>query len=104
MAEYGNVKGNRMITMSHVYDIVGRQPDYMKMDIEGFEWLLLPSLMASDPENLPVQIQVELHRRLPSSLSEIMGNIKERYSIVKRHDNPFCRHCSEILLVLTDHL
>lgn len=101
---YGLVKGNRMITLSHVFDIVGGRPDYLKADIERYEWQLLPSMMASNPEHLPVQIQVEIHQVFPSSLSQLFQMLRKQYSVVKRHDNPFCPSCSEVLLVLTKRL
>jgi hypothetical protein len=85
-AGYSQVEGNRMITMSHVYNIVGGQPDYTKMDIEGFEWQLLPSIMASDQQSydLPAQIQVEIHQQFPSSLSEMIANLREQHDFIQQ--------------------
>uniref|UniRef100_A0A7S3SJ10 Methyltransferase domain-containing protein n=2 Tax=Choreotrichia TaxID=141411 RepID=A0A7S3SJ10_9SPIT len=86
---------------------------FLKMDVEGFEYGALRSMMKS-PSSLPKQIALELHYKtqFPDlswfgrhlSAGEIALFAEElfqvgSYQVVDRNDNPHCLHCSEILLV-----
>mmetsp|Transcript_55625 Transcript_55625/g.136510 ORF Transcript_55625/g.136510 Transcript_55625/m.136510 type:complete len:412 (+) Transcript_55625:187-1422(+) len=86
---------------------------HVKMDIEGFEWPVLSSMLRSlEPHELPGQLSVEVHYRtqfphLPwygrnKALGEI-GALADAlfvgggYMLADRHDNPYCKHCSEVV-------
>jgi hypothetical protein len=88
-------------------------PTFLKMDVEGFEYGVLRSMM-KHPSILPDQIALELHyqTQFPDiswfgrylSAGEIATVAEELfkvggYQVVDRHDNPYCKHCTEILLV-----
>ena len=92
------------------------------MDIEGFEWTVLPEVLRAPAERLPRQIAVEIHlathcfRRVPhfpgkggvchlaahdAKLKELRSEMRARgYLMIDRNDNPFCGHCSEVLFAL----
>ena len=87
-------------------------PDVLKMDIEGFEWDVLPAL-ASSPALLPATISLELHYltqmrdikwygrlRTPPEIAAWMDFMFTRggYVLVDRRDNSRCLHCSEIVI------
>ena len=91
-----------------------RPPVALKMDIEGYEWSILTQL-AVDSELLPLSISLELHymtskkyvgldwrfrSRSPYEIGAFMDFMFTRggYSLVDRHDNMFCKHCSEIVI------
>jgi hypothetical protein len=94
-------------------------PDFVKMDIEGFEWSVIPSML-SDSSILPDQIAFELHfstyrdlslgwAKRSKSAEEIAVFIDQlyrlgRYFVVDRNDNPHCSHCSELLVARDPHL
>lgn len=74
---------------------------------------MLSDLVASEPENLPETISLELHfqtqmptlhwygrLRTPYEIAAYMDHLFTRggYVLVDRNDNPFCRHCSEIVI------
>ena len=95
---------------------------FLKMDIEGFEWTVLPEVLRAPAERLPRQIAVEIHlatgcgRRAPhfpgkgrvcrlaahdAKLKELRSEMRARgYLLIDRNDNPFCGHCSEVLFAL----
>ena len=91
-----------------------RQPPYVvKMDIEGFEYQVLESLVQSDPALLPRSISLELHYKTYMTDLPWYGRLKSPYELfmfmqhmlfwghyvlVDRHDNDLCRSCSEIVL------
>ena len=97
---------------------------FLKMDIERFEWTVLPEVLRAPAERLPRQIAVEIHlathcfRRVPhfpgkggvchlaahdAKLKELRSEMRARgYLMIDRNDNPFCGHCSEVLFVLED--
>lgn len=86
-------------------------PTFLKMDIEGYEFPVLRSIIDSGV-NIPLQIAVEIHLdRLEGghfgnpnvASSELIAFMEELYhfggyALLDRHDNPHCPHCSEILL------
>jgi hypothetical protein len=88
-------------------------PTFLKMDVEGFEYGVLRSMM-NHPSVLPAQIALELHYKTQFrdiswfgrylSAGEIAAVAEELfkvggYQVVDRHDNPYCKHCTEVLLV-----
>ena len=95
-------------------------PITSQMDIEGFEYDALGAMLSSAAadsgaaELLPRQMAVEMHyktrfRELPwfgryKSAGEIATFMDALYRyggyhLIDRHDNPFCKHCTETLLV-----
>ena len=87
-----------------------RSPAYVKMDIEGSEWSVLPAIMSAQPELQPLQLAVEVHYIVgegdqlrivsPGELSAFLAHLylAGGYMMLRRRDNPSCMHCSEILL------
>lgn len=88
-------------------------PSYLKLDIEGFEFDVLGAMLATAPSLLPQQIGLEIHyktrfRELPwfgryKSAGEVglfMDMLYRRggYHLTDRNDNPFCKHCTEVVL------
>lgn len=84
------------------------------MDIEGFEFDVLGAILETAAELLPEQLGLEIHyktrfRELPwfgryKSAGEIalfMDSLYRRggYHLTDRHDNPFCKHCTEVVLM-----
>jgi hypothetical protein len=102
----------------------GTPPAYLKMDVEGWEYAVLPSL-AMYPDVAPEQIAVELHVvTYPQAVSTMINSpwgprpgtnllyveqksfvslmstmFEAGYKLVWRQDNKYCAHCSEILLM-----
>lgn len=102
----------------------GTPPAYLKIDVEGWEYSVLPSL-AKYPDVAPQQIAAEVHLvtygqavqnmvggpwgKRPgthlwhveqSSFVTLMNTMyKGGYRLVSRQDNPYCTHCSEIVLL-----
>lgn len=88
-----------------------QQPAYLKMDIEGFEYQVLRS-MVHQKHLLPIQIAFELHyetqmdlswrgrRKSSAELAIFMEYLRDEgnYYLIDRHDNPYCKHCSELLI------
>lgn len=110
--------GNNLtfISYRHALALVGlrnRAPEYVKMDIEGFEWTVLSQLVRS-PLLMPRQLALEVHltthmRQLPwagrfKSPAEAVALglqlSRAGYHIVSREDSPVCHWCTEMLLVL----
>jgi hypothetical protein len=111
-------------TYSSLMKLLGHNtsPFHLKMDIEGWEYATLSNMIDSVPAtSLPQQISVEIHYRTdvvpvptfmrkypnekesfkdPGEIGTMMLSLFLRagYVLVDRHDNPFCPHCSEILL------
>ena len=88
----------------------GTVPDFLKCDIEGWEFDAVPDMLESGL--LPKQIAMEVHIRggsyppwkkktdLPKGLLFALSEMlfyEGGYIIADRHDNPRCGHCSEIL-------
>jgi hypothetical protein len=85
-----------------------KAPLYLKMDIEGYEYGVLKSILENNVL-LPMQIAVELHHSamqpVPNGKSAIELALfmeylytKGGYFLIDRNDNPLCASCSEILL------
>ena len=92
------------------------QPTFLKIDIEGYEFPVLLSIINSGKQ-LPLQMAVEVHmvrmehgkyrRDWHVPLIELYSYIQALYKyggyyLIDRNDNPFCHHCSEILLAKLD--
>mmetsp|Transcript_16211 Transcript_16211/g.50143 ORF Transcript_16211/g.50143 Transcript_16211/m.50143 type:complete len:345 (-) Transcript_16211:254-1288(-) len=95
---------------------------FLKADVEGFEWSVLPDVLRAPVERLPRQIAVEIHLAThchlsvpgytagpkrcvkvapAASLQALRASMKARgYLMVDRNDNPWCGHCSEVLFAL----
>ena len=103
-------------------DGLNTQPAYLKMDIEGYEFQVLPAILALPPTIQPVQIGFEVHlitylnagplyaQRAKDSLWFIKDysdvgllffELKSigGYKLISREDNPFCKHCSELVVM-----
>lgn len=86
-------------------------PDFLKMDIEGYEYPVLRSIVESG-ENFPLQIALELHiggyigptrrRVYPAELIAFMNYLRVfgGYYLVNRRDAS--DHCAEIVLAMLD--
>lgn len=84
-------------------------PDFVKMDIEGYEYPVLTNMIQTN-YLLPVEIALELHFIVMpysfdkhKSSAEILAFSESlyrdgNYFLVDRKDNPNCGHCTEILL------
>ena len=95
-----------------------RAPELLKMDIEGWEWEVLPSLLHSSVSRdiMPRQIAFELHvstyplaakiappsfwrTKTPGEVAALMAELfAYNYALIDRRDNPKCPHCTEIVL------
>lgn len=100
---------------------VVKAPAYMKMDIEGWEWEVLRSMLKTDVHNLPKQIAMEFHYHnwetsnegMPwadrdktyAEIATFMDSLWRfgGYYVIDRRDNGSCPACSEILLVRIPH-
>jgi len=90
----------------------------LKVDIEGWEWAVLDQVLGSAAQTLPQQVAIELHLRTHAwrnvsgfdsagvlrDSSQRLIQLRARferagYALVDRNDNPWCRHCSEVLFV-----
>jgi hypothetical protein len=105
-------------------DLNIKRVDYLKMDIEGFEWNTLPYILEGPAHQLPSQISFELHlvdamipkSDVPKDLLRKTGNAKQHfyepvmrlfhkivsrgYGIVSNEINSYDHRCSEFVLVL----
>jgi hypothetical protein len=87
-------------------------PTILKMDIEGHEWSVISELVRY-PHLLPESISMEFHYqtqmknlkwrgrfRTPYEIAAWMDYMFTRggYILANRIDNPFCLHCSEIVI------
>eukprot|EP00966_Prymnesium_polylepis_P173055 4002775-Prymnesium_polylepis.1 len=92
----------------------------LKADVEGWEWVVLDQVLsaAAAPSTLPQQIAVEVHlitheryqipgfkktgstAALPNRTSKLQ-QLREKagFALIDRNDNPWCRHCSELLFL-----
>jgi hypothetical protein len=93
-------------------------PELLKMDIEGWEWEVLPSLLRTGVSRdiMPRQIAFELHVRTfpaaekiappsfwraktPGEVTALMAMLfAHNYVLIDRRDNAACPHCSEIVV------
>ena len=91
-------------------------PTFLKMDIEGWEWDVLPAVINSNSP-IPQQIGFELHcnpiqhiswsKRFKTAaevalLMELMWHYGG-YHLIDRRDNHFCGSCSEVLMANLGH-
>ncbi len=87
-------------------------PLYLKMDIEGYEYEVLRSIVDRG-EMMPAQIGFELHYRTQMPLLSWFNRSKSSaeivtfmeylhyqggYFLIDRHDNRVCKHCTELLI------
>jgi len=93
----------------------GRAPDFLKMDIEGFEIEVLHSIVRPgvDASSLPTQIALEVHTVTNMKDAAFFGRKLShaevalffdrlwrhgRYAVISRHDSKSCPTCTELLL------
>ncbi len=112
------VEDREYVTWHQILEQVGLKtaPTFLKMDIEGYEFPVLKSIIDAGIQ-LPLQISMELHivrhefgvpqytRRVSSmELHSFIQYVYEfgGYYLIDRHDNPYCRVCSEIVLAKMD--
>ena len=98
-------------------------PSLAKMDIEGFEYMALRTMLEQEDKSLvPEQLALEIHVQITTSLDMFVPYQKRHgrqyyivkedemiqffeylsshgYELVYRSNNPYCRHCSEITMV-----
>ena len=101
-------------------------PSYLKMDVEGYEFDVLPDMLASSHHLLPDQIAFELHivtninagrawaynesarqydLKSNALVESLFSKLKTaNFSLVSRVDNPHCAHCSEVVVVASEAL
>ena len=76
-------------------------PTFVKMDIEGSEYEVLDFMLKSNTL-LPLQIAVEIHNYRNKNLSKLLDTIYSKgYDLIDRHDNPYCKKCSEVVFAKT---
>lgn len=109
------IGGRQFLSWTSILALIGATsaPTVLKMDIEGFEWSVIRSMVVSSPLHLlPTSISFELHtsthipeigwkprpRQGPEVALFMEYLMKYGYLLVDRHDNPFCRHCTEIVV------
>lgn len=109
------LEGKQFLTWESILKKINAReaPTALKMDIEGFEWLVLREMMVSSPVRLlPYSIAFEIHSRtgemgVPwrarnrnfAEIALFMDYLmKFGYVLVDRHDNPFCKACSEVVI------
>jgi hypothetical protein len=112
----GDARANDKPFMSwkSVMNLVGATapPLYLKMDIEGYEYQVLRSIV-DDGFLLPAQVALELHyttampglpwhgrRKSSGELAAFMEYLHHEggYFLLHRRDNPRCKACTEILI------
>jgi hypothetical protein len=88
-----------------------RAPTVLKMDIEGFEWTVIPAILREDV-HLPHSFSFELHyetyvealpwkgrQRTDAEIGLFMELLRDLgYLLVDRHDNAQCGCCSELVV------
>lgn len=103
-------------------------PSYLKMDIEGFEFSVLPEILRGSDHLLPSQIAFELHVLTNINAGDVWAynasiscfNLKDNasveslfsklnksarnYTLVSRTDNPYCGWCSEVVVISQESL
>jgi hypothetical protein len=87
-------------------------PLYLKMDIEGYEYQVLRSIIDGG-FLMPIQIAFELHyatfmeglpwygrRKSSGEIAAFMEYLHHQggYFLLDRHDNPYCDFCTELLV------
>ena len=89
-------------------------PKLLKMDVEGFEFDVLDSVLSSDPAIWPEQIMMEVHwatrmvdvpwmprTRTAAEIALFFGGLFNHggYIVARAHSFPGCQPCNEVLLV-----
>jgi hypothetical protein len=107
------IGGLKFVTWESLLALTGTasSPTFLKMDIEGFEWEVLPHIINKDTS--PLQISFELHyqtqmkelawQRNGKNAEDILLFFdalyeKGGYFVIDRHDNDRCEHCTELLV------
>jgi hypothetical protein len=106
------IEGRQFMNWTSLNALTGlsTNPDFLKMDIEGYEYPVLHSIIDSG-ENFPLQIAMELHishigskRRhmYPAELIAFMNYLRVfgGYYLVNRRDG--CSMCTEIVVAMLD--
>lgn len=99
-------------TALSIAGLTSRPPSLLKMDIEGYEWEVLPAVI-KDPWR-PAQMAIELHYQTqfpglswfgrfksPAEIVELGSLLRSvgGYHLVSRVDNGVCRWCTETLWI-----
>jgi hypothetical protein len=109
------IGGKQFLSWPSILKLIGinTPPTALKMDIEGYEWAVIREMLTSSPHHLlPLSISFELHtsthitdigwqkrtRSAPEVALFMEYLLKFGYLLVDRHDNPFCLHCTEIVV------
>lgn len=106
------VNGRQFMSWGSIVKTIGLQkpPTAMKMDIEGFEWTVIPAIIKANVM-VPESFSFELH--YDTSIMDVPWKGRKRtsaeiglfmellyslgYALVDRHDNAKCNSCSEIV-------
>jgi hypothetical protein len=114
--DYITSDSKRFLSWKSLLQLVNlsKAPTFLKMDIEGFEYKVLEQIVYTGI-HLPLQVAVELHYntyaatglswanryKSPGEIAVFIDHLYRfgDYYVADRHDNPFCAHCTELLLV-----
>ena len=87
----------------------GARPAYLKMDVEGSEWAVLPEMLRANRHLLPDQLSLELHpppadyggKPEPMASAMLMDSLWQLggYFVADRVDSVAGTDCTELLLV-----
>jgi hypothetical protein len=111
-------QGRKYVSWQTLHTITGLKtsPTFLKMDIEGYEFPVMISIVNSGVQ-LPLQIAMELHlerwekgrgvfdRRVNSLELYSFASFLYRfggYYLIDRNDNRNCPHCTELVLAKLD--
>ena len=98
--------------LTKMYGTNPRAPPLVKMDIEGYEWDMIPEVVQSRFRPLQLQFELHLQTQMPGltwfgrtkSAAEVLALsmlLKDAgYRMAHRKDNPWCARCTELLYVL----
>ena len=117
-SSYVNELGQKFLPWSDLHELTGLRdsPAYLKIDIEGYEFPVIQSIIKSGKQ-LPLQIAMEIHLirmekgkyredyHVPSIELYSFINLLYKYGgyyLIDRRDNFLCPHCSEVLLARLD--
>lgn len=116
--KYISEKGEVFVTWTDLHELTGTKvsPSFLKMDIEGYEFPVLRSIIESGTQ-LPLQIAAEIHiirwengipvydRLVPTAEMLSFSNYLRKfggYYIIDRRDNIYCATCVEVILAKLD--
>lgn len=109
------IKDREFMTWMSFAEKIGltKPPSALKMDIEGFEWTMIPAIIKSG-KFVPESFSFELHYKTNKMFKSLPWATRLRtdpeigmfmellyslgYVLVDRHDNELCGHCSEIVV------